>query len=592
MRVADLFRPHRRPITVALAASVAGAGLAVVPAFLLRSVVDGAIPNRDDGRLAVLAAGIVAAGLAVAAVGHLRSWAAATLAQSAIRDLRVAAHATLRRRPASAFAGTPAGEAVRRVVSEPEAVEPYVETLAGAADDAAALTATMAAMFVVSPRLALVALAALPVAVMPARRLVRSRRERAARRAADRERLRDLLEERLDERGASLARMYGRDRDEEARFRAAAEHLASSAVADSVAGGGLGLAFHAVFAAVPALAWLVAGRRVGPGAFTIGGIVAFTTLQARLFLPAGRLLDAPGAVRAAAADLAVAASAADAAVEPAAEEPATPANAGDAAEAGDLPRHAARGRLVFEDVTVSGDEGSPALDRVSFEILPGRTLAVVGASAATRAALAGVVCSLRRPDAGAVLLDGRPIEGMRPETASALAASAGPDAALLRGSVRENLRYANPAASDRDVEAAAKAAGLHARVLSLPQGYDTPVGTDGFARSADERYRVALARAILRDPRVLVLDETAGSSASPENRRFRDTVDAFVRSRTTLAIAARPETLHHADGILVLDRGRVVEQGTHHELIERGGAYARLYRDRLAGGPRLGDVIS
>ncbi|MGH2829117.1 MAG: ATP-binding cassette domain-containing protein, partial [Actinomycetota bacterium] len=250
----------------------------------------------------------------------------------------------------------------------------------------------------------------------------------------------------------------------------------------------------------------------------------------------------------------------------------------------------AQGRLAFDNVTFAYPGATPAIRAVSFEIPPGRMLALIGPPGAGKSAIARCAARLEDPAEGAVLLDGIDLRELTLESVAAAIAIMGDEPALFTGSVRDNLLYARPGATESRIAEAAKAAQVHDAVLALPTGYETAVGAGGIELDRSMRARLTIARLLLRDPAVIVLDEASGNPAP--DAPMQRAIAALLRGRTSIVTARRAHTLHQADQILVLDAGRAVETGTHADLVRAGGRYARLYRERFALGPRLADVIA
>ncbi len=385
-----------------------------------------------------------------------------------------------------------------------------------------------------------------------------------------------------------------------------------------------------VFSITPAFVYWLAGYLViqgDPSAPTIGDIVAFTTLQSRLFFPVGQLLnvqveiqgalalfdrifeylemdpeivDAPDAVELKAADVRGQVRFRDVSFQyPTAVVPSTRAHealaerqgvtdvASAAAEAGDISLPTAV--VMDETASDADDEATPEipalpafeLEHIDFEAEPGELVALVGPSGSGKTTTTYLIPRLYDVDSGAVEIDGHDVRRIKLQSVGELVGIVTQETYLFHDSVRTNLLYARPDATDDELHAAASAAAIHDRIMELPEGYDTVVGERGYKLSGGEKQRIAIARVLLKDPQILILDEATSALDTVSERLIQSAFERLMVGRTTIAIAHRLSTIHRADRILVYDRGRIVERGTHTELIALGGLYARLYREQF-----------
>jgi ATP-binding cassette subfamily B protein len=321
-----------------------------------------------------------------------------------------------------------------------------------------------------------------------------------------------------------------------------------------------------IYAAIPAIIYLSAGLPGTAGTLTIGTLVAFTALQGNLFRPLMGLLNVAASLTASLALFARIFEYLDLPVE--VEEPADPVSVD--------PQRIA-GHLRFEDVTFSyGGSDTAAVAGVSLDVPAGTTLALVGETGSGKSTLASLIARLYDPDAGRVTIDGIDIRKFRLEDLASIVGVVSQETYLLHTTVRENLRYANPGATDEELVEAAKAAQIHDLISRLPEGYDTMVGSRGYRFSGGEKQRIAIARTLLRDPRILVLDEATSALDNETERAVQRAFDELSQGRTTVTIAHRLSTIRDADQIAVVDHGRIVESGTHDGLVASEGRYAAL----------------
>ena len=429
-------------------------------------------------------------------------------------------------------------------------------------------------MLVLSPSLTALALATVPLFVL-ATRWVGGRRERytAQTQAATAE-MSVVTQETLSVSGVTLAKLFGRQDREVERFRAANEKLAEAATAQQVIGQAFFTVIQSFMGATPVLIYLVAGWLLNGGSdLSAGTIVAFTTLQSQLFFPVARLLETTVELQSSRALFRRIFSYLDA--EPDIVEVDNPIELGP---------EEARGVVAFEAVDFAYDDGPTTLDQVSFEARPGQLVAFVGPSGSGKSTVLNLVARLYDPTAGKVTIDGNDLRDLSFGSVAELMGFVTQESYLFAGTLRDNIMYGKPDASEAEVEKAARAAAIHDRIMEFEDGYDTLVGERGFRLSGGERQRIAIARVLLQSPRVLVLDEATSALDTASERRIQSALDELISGRTTLAVAHRLSTIQAADVIHVFDHGRIVESGNHDELLARGGAYADLYREQFGDG--------
>lgn len=577
-RLLQTLAPLNRPIVVGIAVAAASAAAATVPALIVRRIIDRSIPAGSDGSLIAMAILLIVFAALASALGVVRDYVTTVVAQRAAHDLRNTVYEAVRRQSAGFFGDARAADLTALLTTGIDGAAGGIAMAGAVAAAFFAVAATLVAMLLFSPLLTLIAIAMIPLLLLPKRRLERIRADVAAR---DRDRLGGLSQmvgEALGAPGAALAKTFGRDRHEGLRFAQQTRAIRDTAIRDAIAGRWLAVGRHAAWAAAPAIVWLIGGGRAIDGAFTVGGIVAFTMLQARVIGPVERLLSARTDFATVLARFARIFETFDL-VPDVKERPGAPALASPA------------GAVEFDRVTVASRGPESLLREVTFEVPPRRMLAVVGAQPSAMPVFASLLARLHDPESGAVLLDGH---DLRDVTLASVADAVGivtREPFLFHASVRDNILYGRPDAPEGHVAEAAKAARIHDVILTFPGGYDTVVGAGGHPLSPSEALRIAIARTILKNPAVVVVDEPAGEATSDERAAGR-AIQLLIRGRTAIVLARRVQTVTTADQIVVLDAGRIAERGTHADLLERNGLYARLYRDQLAAGPRLADVLA
>jgi len=568
-RLLGLFRPYRRRLSAVLALIVLSAGLGIVSPFLLRAVLDQAIPARDTSLLAFLVVGMIAIAIATGALGVAQTLLSNTVGQRVMHDLRAAVYRHLQRLSLSFFTRTRTGEIQSRIANDIGGVQNVVtSTATSIVSNVTTVIAAATAMFLLDWRLALFAFALLPFFVWLTRRVGAERKRITGVRQGRLADMSALVEESLSVSGMLLGRTMGRQGALAERFERESAELADIEVQSRMAGRWRMASVQIAFAGMPALVYLFGGLSMAGGgaAISIGTLVAFTTLQTRLFFPVQSLLSVGVEVQ---SSLAL--------FERVFEYLDLPIDVAEREGALELPAQEIEGEVTFEGVGFGYESnGEPTLRGIDLRVPAGTTLALVGETGSGKTTLAYLLARLYDVDEGAVKVDGIDVRELSHGSLAGIVGLVSQETYLFHASVRENLRFARPEATDEEVEDAARAAQIHGLIAGLSEGFDTVVGERGYRFSGGEKQRIAIARAVLRNPPILILDEATSALDTETERAVGQALRDLSRGRTTVAIAHRLSTVHDADQIAVLDGGEVVELGTHEDLVAREGRYAAL----------------
>ncbi len=570
-RILRLFVPYKRRLLGLFALIVVAAALGIIPAFLLQDLLNNVLPegkNLNTSELALIISGMVAIPIITGAIGVAQTWQSNLVGQQVMHDLRTAVYRHLQRLSLAFFTRTRTGEVQSRIANDIGGVQSVVTTTATSiVSNLTTVIATSVAMILLDWRLALAAFALLPVFVLITRRVGRLRRALAATTQVSLADISSLVEESLSVSGVLLAKTMGRTGELTDRFSTESARLADLELRQRMAGRWAMASIQATFAVMPALVYGIAGYLVSSGsnAISIGTLVAFTTLQTRLFFPVSSLLSVQTDVQTSLALFDRVFEYLDLPVEIDEKEGAVA-----------LDRDTVTGEVVFEDVSFEYEPGTHTLQHVSFVADPGSTVAVVGETGSGKTTLGYLVARLYDVTAGDIRIDGIDIRDLTFDSLRQVVGVVSQETYLFHGTVRENLEFAKPGATMEEIEAACKAARIHEHMMSLENGYETVVGERGYRFSGGEKQRLAIARAVLRDPPVLVLDEATSALDVETERAVQDALESLSRGRTTITIAHRLSTVRDADLILVLDKGQIVERGTHAALVAAGGRYAQL----------------
>ncbi|WP_328674202.1 ABC transporter ATP-binding protein [Streptomyces sp. NBC_00328] len=566
-RILGLFRPYRRQL-LSVVLLVAGSSLvALVNPFLIREIMDTALPQDRLGLLSLLSLGMIMVSVTTSSFNVWQTHVSATVGQLVMHDLRTAVYSHLQRMSLAFFARTRTGEVQSRISNDIGGMQVTITTTATALlSDVTVVIAATTAMFLLDWRLTLASMLMLPAFALVSRRVGNQRRNITRDRQRQLAELSSTMQESLSISGILLSHTMGRSHSLTDNFARQSRKLTDVEVRVTTAGLWYQSTIWIVIASMPAMIYWVSGLTSDNGhmAISIGSLVAFTSLQQSLFRPAQRLLTVGIEIQGSLElfgrifeylDLPVDIAEPERPVEPA----------------------ALRGEVRMRGIGFSyaGTE-QPTLVGVDVTVPAGRSLAIVGETGSGKTTLSYLIPRLYDVTAGSVTIDGVDVRDLSFDTLTAAVGVVSQETYLFHATVADNLRFAKPDATDEELFAAARIAHIHDYLMLLPDGYDTVVGERGYRFSGGEKQRLAIARTILRDPPILVLDEATSALDTHTEQAVQKAIDAASVGRTTITVAHRLSTVRNADEIIVLDRGRVSERGTHDELLLRGGHYATL----------------
>ena len=583
-RILRLFAPYKLRLVVVTVMIVVSAAISMVSPFLLRTALDDGIFRHEHAVLTWSVLGMIAIAFVSQALSVWQTYISNSVGQRVMHDLRAAVYHHLQRMSLAFFTRTRTGEVQSRIANDIGNLDNVVTSTATTiAANVTTVIGAVVAMCLLDWRLAIISLLFVPPSVLMTRRVGKLRRKittEQQRRLAD---LSALVAESLSVSGILLGKTMGRGDDLADRFTAESKGVADLEVRSRMTGRWMMATIQFVFASTPAAIYWLAGQSFVASSISIGTVVAFTTLQTRLLFPIQSLLGAQADVE---ASLAL--------FDRIFEYLDLPVDIVEAEDPIELDPASVAGAVRFEGVSFrygaiaglesgNGEEGASwTVQDVSFEVPPGTRTAVVGETGAGKTTIGYLLARLYEPQRGRVTIDGIDIRDLSLASLAAVVGVVSQETYLFHASVRENLRFARPDATDDEVEDAARTARIHDLIASLPDGYDTVVGERGYRFSGGEKQRMAIARTVLRNPPVLILDEATSSLDTQTEAAVQAELERLSEGRTTLTIAHRLSTVRDADQILVLDNGQIAERGAHHELLAQGGLYAALAQRDVA----------
>jgi ATP-binding cassette, subfamily B, bacterial len=616
-RILKFFRPYRRQIAIVVVAILLTSLLGIINPILLKLLIDDALKSLDFAKLNLYVGLMITIPIVSGLIGVGQSYLNNVVGQRVMQDLRAALYDHLQQMPLRFFTETKTGEIQSRLANDVGGIQGVVtDTATSVAANVAIVISTIVAMLVIDWRLTALSLGLLPFFMVLTFRVGKVRREVSTETQQSLAEMSAVTQETLSVSGILLTKTFGQQAAATSRFAGLNRRLAALQIRQAMVGRWFFMIVGTIFSITPAFVYWLAGYLAinhAPNAPTVGDIVAFTTLQSRLFFPMGQLLNIQVEIQGALALF-------DRIFEYLEMQPSIVDKPG----AVDLDGAPVRGRIRFDHVQfaypstphiaapAAGDGAEPAevaamaagatggdapdvnrssapateslpfaLHDIDFEARPGELVALVGPSGSGKTTTTYLIPRLYEVDSGSVQLDGRDVRDLTLVSLGRAIGFVTQETYLFHASVRDNLLYAKPDATQDELDAAGRAAAIHDRILELPEGYDTIVGERGYKLSGGEKQRVAIARVLLKDPRILILDEATSALDTVSERLIQAALERLEKGRTTIAIAHRLSTILRADQILVYEGGRIVERGTHAELLDAGGLYARLYREQF-----------
>jgi len=571
-RIGKLFVPYWKQEVLVLVCVLFISSLGLLPPLLSMWMIDNAIPSGNFTMVAQLVAAMIATALISSLIGVFQGFLNATIGEGIMRDLRVNLMGHMHRMPLEFFTNTKTGEIMNRVSNDVDSIDGLVSgTLVSIITNFVTIATTLVTIFILDWRLAIVSILVIPFMVLPMWPVGRKMYEIRRTTRQKRDEIHAIEQETLSVSGIMLLKSFVREDYERNRFFGLSSDLMRTEIDLAMVGRWFMAAIAAMVTIGPSVIWLAGGWLCIKEGVTVGTVVSFVALLTRLYTPAAALAGVQTQIVSALAVFERIFDYLD--ME---EEPAT-TNAHAALE------HV-QGDVKFENVTFSYQDRSDALKNVSFSIEPGQVAAFVGPSGAGKTTITMLVPRFYQAQEGTITIDGRDITSIGLSDLRKHIGIVTQETYLFHDTIKNNLKYAKPDATDEEIEAATRAANIHEFIAALPEGYDSIVGERGHKLSGGERQRLAIARVLLKNPRILIFDEATSSLDSANEALIQSALVPLMKGRTSLVIAHRLSTIQSADKIFVVEGGQVIESGNHASLLENGGLYSKLYRQQFRDG--------
>ncbi len=570
-RIAGFLRPYWRRLVLILATVGVASLLGLIPLLLVKAIIDRGINGHNSRLLLLLSLALVAAALVSGLVGVLRSYLNTVVSQRIMYDLRLRMFDRLQSLSLRFFTESRTGEMMSRLTSDVSGIDTVISgTLVSVFSNVLILSTTLFTMGVLDWRLTLISLAVLPWLILPTLTVGRMRRRLRSARQQQNATINSLMAESLGISGLMLIKTFTRERQVMDQFERDNRTFMDLQVREALVGRWYFMLLALVTTGGPAIIYWFGGGQVISGALTIGTVITFVGLLGRLYSPATDLMSLHVDIMTSAAYFERIFQYLD--LEP---------DIADAPDAVELPP--AEGHIQFKGVSLEYVPGRRAIDSLDLDVLPCQLVALVGPSGAGKTSITYLIPRLYDPTEGRVLIDGHDIRAVTLESLRSQIGYVTQETFLFHATVAENLRMAKADATLEEMEEACRQAAILDVIQDLPDGFDTVVGERGYRLSGGEKQRLAIARIILKDPAILLLDEATASLDTHSERAVQMALSSLMAGRTTIVIAHRLSTVLAADVILYVQDGRVVERGRHEDLLTEGGRYAMLYRDQFAG---------